>query len=143
MLRRRLELLRETLQALLGDRDACHNLGATYATGDHGNWPEIRNVPAAVRWYKRGAKRGSPECLYDLGLMSVLREFPGADPNAGIRSLVESANKGYCDSIRLLADLYTRGLHGVSADQEQGEYWSRRLEEHLVRHPDDRRLHER
>jgi len=75
--------------------------------------------------------------------MSVLREFPGADPAAGIRLLVESAHKGYCDSIRFLADLYSQGLYGFSVDQEQGEYWSRKLDEHLAHHPDDRRLHER
>ena len=140
---RRLELLRETLRALLGDSDACHNLGARYATGDHGEWPEIQDPTLAARWYRRGAKRGSPECLYDLGFMSVLGELPDADQATGLRLLKQSAEQGYCDAIRLLSDLYSLGIHGVSADPKEAGFWSRKLAEHLARHPDDKRTHER
>jgi TPR repeat protein len=142
-MKRRLDLLRQTLRALLGDADASHDLGAIYATGDHGEWPEIEDSARAARWYRRGARRGSAECLYDLGFMSILGEFPGADRDEGIDLLEKSAQLGYADAIRLLADLHALGIHGVEANPELAERWSRRLAEHLARHPDDRRDHER
>jgi TPR repeat protein len=143
LIARRIELLREMLRAGFGNAEACHNLGVLYATGDHGEWPEIQDAAAAARWYERGAKRGDAECLYDLGFMSILGEFPGADRSAGVRYLEQSANRGYCDAIRLLSDLYSRGLHGVPANPEHGELWSRKLAEHLALHPEDARKHER
>jgi hypothetical protein len=49
MSRRELDLLREKLRCLLGDSRACHNVGARYATGDPGDWPEIESQSDAVR----------------------------------------------------------------------------------------------
>ena len=140
---RHLRRLLETIRGYLGDSDACHSLGALYATGDHDEWPEVEDAARAARWYGRGARRGHAECLYDLGFMAILREFPGADPAAGVAMLERAADQGLAEALRLLADLYAHGVDGVAADEEKAGFWSSRLAEHLARHPEEARLHER
>ena len=143
MLGRHLDLVREKVRALLGDPRACHQLGALYATGDQGNWPELKNSGKALRWYERGARMGDPECQYDLGFMYLSGEGAAQDPHAGVRLLEQAASQGFCNAIRLMADLFATGAHGVAADSGQAERWSHLLSAHLARHPEDKRLYER
>jgi TPR repeat protein len=131
------------LGALLGDAFACHQLGAIYATGDHFGKAHPKDEPAALRWYRRGARRGDPECLYDLAFMILLGEGTVPDPGQAIDLLEQAAERGYGEAIRLLADLHEQGAHGVSANPAETERWRMRLEEHLARHPEERRDHER
>jgi hypothetical protein len=140
---RHFDLWLQKLRAVLGDRDACHDLGARYATGDHGEWPELEDARAAIRWYRRGAALGDAACRYDLGFMYLLGEGAVQDRDAAIELLSQSASQGFCDAIRLLADVFARGVHGVASDPLESERWSRVLSEHLIAHPEDRRLHER
>jgi TPR repeat protein len=140
---RHIELLREKLRALLGDANACHRLGARYATGDHGEWVALPNPSSAVRWYERGAKRGDPHCQYDLGFMYILGEGAPQDRQAGLNLVKRAAAQGYCEAIRVLADCFSSGAHGVVPDPDQARYWSRVLSDHLIRHPEDKRLYER
>ena len=139
---RSLDRLRCKLRALLGDSDACHYLGARYATGDDGEWPK-QDLRAAVRWYRLGADRGDAGCQYDLGFMVLLGEGTPRDHRAGVRLLEQAASQGFCEAIRLLADVFASGGYGVPADPAEAERWSRRLAEHLAAHPEDKRLYER
>jgi TPR repeat protein len=143
VIRRHFELARQKLRALLGDEDMCHGLGARYATGDHGEWPELQDHRSAVRWYQRGAARGNPNCQYDLGFMCILGEGGPKDPQAGMDLMVQAAAQGYCDAIRVLADLFSSGKHGVASDPIQAQHWAHVLSEHLAVHPEDKRLYER
>lgn len=135
--------MREKVRALLGDSHSCHQLGARYATGEQGDWPELLNPRTALRWYERGARLGDPECQYDLGFMYILGEGTAPDPRAGLALLERAASQGFCEAIRLLADLFSTGAHRVAADPIEVERWSRALAEHLARNPDDKRAHER
>jgi TPR repeat protein len=140
---RYIELLREKVRALLGDANACHRLGARYATGNHGEWPALQDHGSAVRWYERGAKHGDPQCQYDLGYMYLLGEGAPQDSQAGLNLVKQAAAQGYCEAIRVLADFLSNGTHGVVADADQALYWSRVLSDHLIRHPEDKRRYER
>ena len=71
--------------------------------------------------------------------MYLLGEGASQNPDAGLELLSEAASRGYYDAIRALADLFAGGMHGVSADPIQAEYWAGRLRDHLSRHPDERR----
>lgn len=60
-----------TLLALLPwNRTAPHRLGALLATGDGIE----KDDAAAVRWYRRGARRGDADSQYGLGFMIILGE---------------------------------------------------------------------
>jgi TPR repeat protein len=143
VIHRHLELAGQKLRALLGDEYMCHHLGARYATGDHGEWPDLKDDRSAVRWYHRGAARGNAGCQYDLGFMYILGEGGPKDPQAGIALMVQAAAQGYCEAIRLLADLFSSGKHGVAPDPAQAQHWAHVLSEHLAAHPEDKRLYER
>ena len=131
------------LGALLGDAFASHQLGAIYATGDFFGKPRPKNEAAALRWYRRGARRGDPECLYDLAFMILLGEGTAPDPGRAIDLLEQAAERGNGEAIRLLADLHERGAHGVAASAAHAARWQARLAEHLVQHPEQRREYDR
>lgn len=99
---------------------ACHQLGAMYATGDGVGKDEA----AAVRWYRRGARRGDPWCQYDLGFMMLLGEGTDRDPEAAVQWLTRAAEGGQAQSAKLLAELYASGEQGVSVDREKSARWA-------------------
>lgn len=98
---------------------ACHQLGAMHATGDG----VAMSHSEAVRWYRRGAKRGDAECQYDLGFMYLLGEGVVADTEVGLRWLRSAAELGELQAARLLSDLYGEGRYGVKTDESQAERW--------------------
>lgn len=103
---------------------ACHELGARYATGDGVGKDEA----AAVRWYRRGARRGDPLCQYDLGFMILSGEGTDRDPELAVRWLERAAEGGQVQAARLLAELHGSGEHGVPADREKAARWAERAE---------------
>ena len=96
-----------------------------------------------MRWYQRGAARGDASCQYDLGFMYILGEGAPKNLQAGMDLMVQAAGQGYCEAIRLLADLFSTGKHGVVPDPVQAQHWTQVLREHLAVHPEDKRLYER
>ena len=143
VIRRQLELAGQKVRALLGDERMCHHLGARYATGDHGEWPQLQSHRSAIRWYRRGARRGNAECQYDLGFMNLLGEGAPKNWQAGISLFRQAAAQGQCEAIRALADFLSTGTHGVVPDPVEAQHWSRVLADHLALHPEDKRLYER
>jgi len=100
-----------------------------YATGDFGEWPELKNEAKAVRWYAAAAQRGHAEAQYNLGFMILLGE--GTSPNAEIalRWLEQAAQSGSEDAAKLLCDLYDGWgqERGVPRNPERAVYWRERL----------------
>jgi len=108
---------------------ACHELGARYATGDGVE----KDDAAAVRWYRRGARRGDPLCQYDLGFMILLGEGTEQDPEDAVRWLERAAEGGHRHAARLLSELFASGKHGVRADQDEAARWNRQAEQMRTR----------
>jgi TPR repeat protein len=104
---------------------ACHQLGARYATGDGVEKDEA----AAVRWYRRGARRGDPLCQYDLGFMILLGEGSDSDRELAVRWLERAADGGHSPAARLLSELFASGKHGVPIDRQESARWNRRAEQ--------------
>jgi TPR repeat protein len=104
----------------LGSLEAQRDLGALYATGD---WTGPCDSVRAVEWYRRAAERGHPDAQYNLGFMYLLGEGVQVDPEEGVKWLRRSADQGDECSIRLLADLYRNGKHGVSGDAVEAQLW--------------------
>ena len=107
----------------LGSLEAQRDLGALYATGD---WTGPRDAVRAAEWYLRAAERGHPDAQYNLGFMCLLGEGVEANPNEGLRWLKRSADQGDECAIRLLADLYCNGKHGIPADAVEAGLWQER-----------------
>lgn len=103
---------------------ACHQLGAMYATGDVVGKDEA----SAVRWYRRGARRGDPSCQYDLGFMVLLGEGTERDLEAAVRWLAGAAEAGHAQAAKLLAELYASGEHGVTTDRAESARWAAEAE---------------
>jgi TPR repeat protein len=91
-----------------------------YATGDGVGKDEA----AAVRWYRRGARRADPSCQYDLGFMVLLGEGTDRDPEAAVRWLTRAAEGGHAQAAKLLAELYASGEQGVPIDREKSARWA-------------------
>jgi len=111
----------------LGCLEAQRDLGAHYATG---NWTGPKDPVRAVQWYHRAAERGHSDAQYNLGFMYVLGEGVQSDHEEGLRWLRLAAAHGEGAAMRLMADLYRNGYHGVPIDPLQAADWDRRYREH-------------
>lgn len=129
-MRDRSQFLKLKLQAtLLRDAFACHQLGASLATGD--SPADAKDELDALRWYRRGADMGDTDCQYDLGFMVLLGEGTVADQAEGLQWLAEAAQSGHSEAMRVLVDLYEDGNSGVSADADLAAHWKTVLADHL------------
>jgi TPR repeat protein len=106
----------------LGSLDAQRDLGAFYATGD---WTGPKDPVLAIQWYRRAAERGHSDAQYNLGFMYVLGEGIQSDREEGLRWLRLAAAQGEGAAMRLMADLYRNGYHGVPLDPVQAADWDR------------------
>jgi uncharacterized protein len=113
----------------LGSLDAQRDLGALYATGE---WTGPKDPVQAVQWYRRAAERGHRDAQYNLGFMYLLGEGVQGDHEEGLRWLRLAADQGEGPAMRLLADLYRNGFHGVPLDPLQAADWDRRYREYEV-----------
>jgi TPR repeat protein len=75
--------------------------------------------------------------------MHLLGEGAPKAPQAGMDLMVKAAAQGYCEAIRVLADLLSSGDYGVTPDPVQALHWAEVLSQHLALHPEDKRLYER
>jgi uncharacterized protein len=111
----------------LGSLEAQRDLGAYYATGE---WAGPKDTALAIQWYRRAAERGHSDAQYNLGFMYVLGEGVQSDQEEGLRWLRLSAAQGEGAAMRLMADLYRNGYHGVPVDPLQAADWDRQYREH-------------
>jgi len=110
----------------LGSLEAQRDLGAYFATGD---WTGPKDPVLAIQWYRRAAERGQSDAQYNLGFMYVLGEGIQSDSEEGLRWLRLAAAQGEGAAMRLMADLYRHGYHGVPVDPLQAAEWDRRYHE--------------
>ncbi len=110
----------------LGSLYAQRDLGSYYATG---NWTGPKDLVQSVRWYRRAAERGHSDAQFSLGFMYVLGEGVQGDSEEGLRWLRLAAAQGEGSAMRLMADLYRNGYHGVPIDPLQAAEWDRRYHE--------------
>ena len=110
----------------LGSLDAQRDLGAYCATGD---WTGPKDPVLAIQWYRRAAEGGQSDAQYNLGFMYVLGEGIQSDPDEGLRWLLLAAAQGEGAAMRLMADLYRHGYHGVPVDPLQAAERDRRYHE--------------
>jgi len=97
----------------LGSVGAQYHLGAYYATGD---WPGPKDETEAIKWYTKAAEQGDAEAQYNLGFMLLEGEGGRQNSHEGIAWLDKAVDRGHDQARRLLADIYARGLYGVTKD---------------------------
>ena len=86
-------------------------------------WTGPKDSALAVQWYHRAAERGHSDAQYNLGFMYVIGEGVQRDHEEGLRWLRLAADQGEGPAMRLMADLYREGLHGVPLDPVQAADW--------------------
>ena len=106
-----------------GDLDAQHNVGAGYATGD---WDGPKDETEAIRWYTGAAESGHSLSRYDLGFMLILGEGADKEIEKGLWWMEQAAKNGEACAVRLLSDIYQKGLFEIEADPEKAKYWKRK-----------------
>jgi len=79
------------------------NLGAVYATSKP---PDLKR---ARWWYRRAARRGDLQALFEYGLMLIRGEGGPRRPAQGRRSLESAARGGDVAALKVLSYAYTRG----------------------------------
>jgi len=121
--------------AELGLPAAQSGLGCHYATLPQPDLVRSRH------WYLQGALGGSGVAMYEIGFTLLLGEGGPADPAGAIEWLEKAAEtKAHTaeDASRLLVDVYSGGLYGVTENHERAEYWrQRRLGEQLATAADE------
>ncbi len=75
----------------LGDAEAQCGLGALYATGD----PVLKDLRAAIVWYRRAARRGNAEAQYNLGMMYLDGEGCAVNTVRGLEWTRKAIRNGY------------------------------------------------
>ena len=83
---------------------------------------DARDYGAAYTLFYGLAQDGEPEALYYLGLMHVMGQGVGRDPQAGVRWLEMSAERGFTDAASTLGNMYASGL-GVPMDSAEAMKW--------------------
>jgi TPR repeat protein len=70
------------------------------------------------------AKDGDPKAMYNVGYM-CLKEWGGKqDTNDCIEWLENAAKAGHIRSSKVLSQIYTKGMFGITPDEEKASYWS-------------------
>jgi TPR repeat protein len=107
-----------------GDLRTQHYIGACYATGD---WDGPKDEAEAIRWYTRAAESGHAESQYDLGFMLIIGEGGVRDLEKGLWWMEQAAKDGEACAIKLLADIYQKGLFGIEVDADKAKNWEVKL----------------
>jgi TPR repeat protein len=81
------------------------------------------------------AQRGHADAQYNLGFMCLLGEGIAADPHEALRWLRLAADQEEEPAMRLLADLYRNGYHGVPIDLAEAARWNLALQNRHRRQP--------
>jgi TPR repeat protein len=70
------------------------------------------------------AQQGNAAAMYNVGYM-CLNDWGGEhDTNVCINWLDSAAKLGHIRSASLLSQIYTKGMFGITPDEEQVSYWS-------------------
>lgn len=128
--------------AELGSSEAQYDLGALYATGDHGL---PLDAAQSRTWYTRAAEQGNVDAQYNLGLMWLRGEGGPVDFRLGLDWLTRAASRDEpaamsTSAASILAEAYAHGSYGVERNSATAGRWKQREEELAQRpfrsHPD-------
>lgn len=111
-----------TAAAESGDGWAQYDLGRYYWVGR----PADRDDAQAFKWFQRSADEGNTESLFNLGMMYLHGSGVARDVATGLRKIELAAERGCGTAMGVLADTYTKGLHGIPADLGKAQYWEER-----------------
>jgi uncharacterized protein len=99
------------------------------------------SLDAAVAAYQRGdlttarsafmqlSAKGVPAADYNLAVMHLRREMPGASDAEVLRLMTRAAEAGFVTAMVGLAELHELGRAGLKIDLQQSVLWSRRAAE--------------
>jgi TPR repeat protein len=98
-------------------------------------------LDSAVAAYRRGeltqarsaflqlSAKGVPAADYNLAVMHLRREVPGASDTEAVRLMTRAADAGFVTAMVGLAELHESGRAGLKVDLAQSVQWSRRAAE--------------
>lgn len=87
------------------------------------------NEKKAFEWYKKAAKMGDEEALYDLGECFCLGTGTKKDIKEAVKCFMQSAQKGCIMAQYKMGDLYSDG-QGVEKDNIEAVEWYMKAAEH-------------
>jgi TPR repeat protein len=93
---------------------------AAYQRGD---------LTAARMAFTRLASQGVPAADYNLAVMHLRRELPGANDSEAMRLMTKAAEAGFLTAMEGLAEIYEQGGAGRRRDLPQAVIWYRRAAE--------------
>ncbi len=93
---------------------AMNELAARMATGDGIE----QNLEGAIQYYYKAGQAGSPEALYNLGLMQLFGEGTKQNNDQGVSTLLQACRLGSSDACIFIAESYTQGLYGLDKSYE-------------------------
>lgn len=109
--------------ARVGDPEA----QLSYASLVSANWDELgADLEAGRFWYGKAAEQGSQVAQYEVGLMLLNGEGGPVNVEEGCLWLNRSAQSGFEDAARFLAQFYEDGLAGIAPDPERAAFWRER-----------------
>jgi TPR repeat protein len=89
---------------VLGDLEALHDIAAYYASAHQEGLLQRKYYEKAFLYYKRGAEKGNPACMYDYGFMVLLGEVGVKDEGVGLHWIKKAADAGDSAARDFLAD---------------------------------------
>jgi TPR repeat protein len=114
--------------AAAGSREAAFTVAAILVTGRHGVETDLalarRAHAMGLKQIQIEAEYGDAFAAYRLGIYSLELPVSAPDPNAAIRWLTYAAELGEPVAAAFLAQLYTDGAPGLSADAKQATRWT-------------------
>lgn len=102
-----------------GNTLAQYELAAVLATGFMGE----QCIEESFFWYMTAAERGHVEASWNAGLMLVDGEGIERNTETGLKLIFLAANEYCYGACRFLGDSFRSGIHGLSVDKQQSEYW--------------------
>lgn len=80
-------------------------------------------VEPAARLFERLAQQGVPAADYNLAVMHLKAELPGATPEQAVQRMTRAAERGFVTAMAGLARLYERGEAGLPRDLARAHQW--------------------
>ena len=104
-----------------GDAEAQHDLGSAYLKGKKGL---DRNIPQAVKWFRRAGEQGVAYSQYNLGL--IYRQGMGEvarDESKAVQWFRKAAEQGNPRAQHALGKGYVKGQIGLARNASKGVEW--------------------
>ena len=108
-----------------GDAVAQCIVGEAYALGNFGL---TKDLSEAVKWFRKAAEQGDPECEYNLGACYVNGQGVAKDEAEAVKWYSKAAEQNHAGAQYNLGVRYHNG-EGVAKDDEEALKWTRKAAE--------------